>query len=111
MPLGDGTSLRLLICNTPPDVAEPIAKELVSSKLAAGVNILPGVVSLYWWQGELCRSAESTLFIRTTQAHVEAVTQTILSLHPYQVPEVSSLELLPGEGNETFAEWIRTSVK
>ena len=111
MPLGDGTSLRLLICNTPPDVAELIAKELVSSKLAAGVNILPGVISLYWWKGELCRSAESTLLIRTTQTHVEEVTQTIFRLHPYEVPELSSVELLPGEGSQAFAEWIRASVK
>lgn len=106
-----GSSLRILICNAPPDRAEPIARALLEARLAAGVNILPGVISLYWWKGELCRSAESTLLIRTTREREAAVTQKILALHPYEVPEVSSLELLPGEGNEAFSNWIRAWVK
>lgn len=103
--------LRLLICNTKPAEAEAIARALLTARLAAGVNIVPGVRSLYWWKGELCESAETTLLIRTTAENVPPATELIRALHSYEVPEISAVELLPGEGSEAFAAWIRASVK
>jgi periplasmic divalent cation tolerance protein len=81
---------------------------VLEKRLAACVNIVPGVVSLYWWQGALCRDAEATLLIKTRADLVEALTEAIRAAHPYEVPEVIALSLEPGEGNAAYAAWVRS---
>lgn len=100
--------LRVVLCNAPPDQAEGIARAVLEKRLAACVNILPGVVSLYWWQGELCRDAESTLLIKTRADLVAPLTDAIRAAHPYDVPEVIALPLQAGEGNAAYAAWVRS---
>jgi periplasmic divalent cation tolerance protein len=100
-------SLRLVLCNAPPDKAEAIARAVLEKRLAACVSIVPGVVSLYWWQGALCRDAEATLLIKTRADLIEALTEAIRAAHPYDVPEVIALPLQAGEGNAAYAAWVR----
>ena len=112
-PAGEGAGalgeapLRLVLCNAPADQAEAIARAVLEKRLAACVNIVPGVVSLYWWQGALCRDGESTLLIKTRSDLVEPLTEAIRSAHPYDVPEVIALPLQAGEGNAAYAAWVR----
>ncbi|HEY4117806.1 MAG TPA: divalent-cation tolerance protein CutA, partial [Byssovorax sp.] len=97
----DGPSeipLRMLVCNCPPDAAHGLAKALVERRLAACVNIVPGVLSVYRWKGKVEDAGESTLFIKTRAELVPAVTQAIKTLHRYELPEVVSLPLVLGEG-------------
>lgn len=103
-----GVPLRVVLCNAPPDRAEEIARAVLERRLAACVNILPGVVSLYWWEGKLCRDGESTLLIKTRADQVAALTEAIRAAHPYDVPEVIALRLEPGEGHAAYRAWVAT---
>ncbi len=100
-------ALRLVLCNAPPDRAEEIARAVLERRLAACVNIVPGVISLYWWDGSIHRDLESTLLIKTTADLVPALTVAILAAHPYAVPEVIALPLAPDEGNAAYRAWLR----
>lgn len=98
--------LRVVLCNAPPERAEEIARAVLDARLAACVNVIPGVISLYWWQGKVCRDAESTLIIKTRADRVAALTDKIRSVHPYEVAEVIALPLAAGEGNEAYCAWV-----
>jgi periplasmic divalent cation tolerance protein len=102
--------MRLLISTAPPDKAADLARRLVEERLAACVNILPGARSIYRWQGEICDDGEAVLLMKTEQARVAELTARLVELHPYDVPEVVSLELLEGEGNPAYLEWVRECV-
>jgi len=99
-------ALRVVLCNAAPDKAEEIARAVLDARLAACVNIVPGVTSLYWWQGAICRDAESTLLIKTRADLVPALTDAIRAAHPYDVPEVIALPLAEGEGNAAYRAWL-----
>ncbi|HVY44631.1 MAG TPA: divalent-cation tolerance protein CutA [Minicystis sp.] len=98
--------LRVLLCNTPPDRAAAIARALVERRLAACVNVLPGVLSVYRWQGAVEEAAESTLLVKTRASLAAAVTDAIVALHPYELPEVVSLPLAAGEGLAAYRAWL-----
>lgn len=96
----------MVLCNAPPEKAEAIARAVLDARLAACVNIVPGVVSLYWWQGAICKDAEATLLIKTRAELLPALTDAIRAAHPYEVPEIIALPIAPGEGNEAYHAWV-----
>jgi len=98
--------LRALLCTAPPDVAEVLAKRLVERKLAACVNVLPGVRSVYAWKGEVQVDDECLLVVKTRASLVPDVTAAILELHPYDMPEVVALALEGAEGNPAYLAWL-----
>ncbi|MBW2276100.1 MAG: divalent-cation tolerance protein CutA [Deltaproteobacteria bacterium] len=102
--------MRLLISTAPPDKAADLARQLVEERLVACVNILPGARSIYRWQGKICDDAEAVLLLKTEQARVAELTARLVELHPYDVPELVSLELVAGEGNPAYLEWVRDCV-
>ena len=77
--------MKLVLCNTPPDRAEPIARAVVERKLAACVNILPAVRSLYIWEGKVCDDAEATLLLKVAAEGVDALRAALVELHPYDL--------------------------
>ena len=85
-----------------------IARELVSRRHAACVNMVSGVKSFYRWQGKICRDSEYLLVIKTQEAEYDAVSATILELHSYDVPEILAFSVARGEPR--FLEWIATSL-
>ena len=89
--------------------AERIAHRLVEQQLAACVNILPGVQSIYRWQGSIESAAEVLLLIKTRSAHCPAVQSTIASLHSYEVPEL--LVLPVSGGSEAYLAWLKASLR
>jgi periplasmic divalent cation tolerance protein len=87
-----------------PEVAESLARALVGEGLAACVNVVPGVRSIYRWQGQICDDAEVLCLIKTRAALVPALTDRVLALHPYEVPEVLAL---PGAQVSTrYRRWL-----
>ena len=85
--------------------AEAIGGMLVEKRLAACVNILPGMRSLYWWQGKVERGEETVLVAKTRDDLVEALTEAVKAAHGYEVPCVVSLPITGG--NPDFIAWIR----
>ncbi|MBV8656212.1 MAG: divalent-cation tolerance protein CutA [Burkholderiales bacterium] len=82
-------SFLLVLCNVPDKAtAETLAEALVTSKLAACVNILPPATSIYRWQGKIEQAEEIPLLIKTTAARYADLEAAIDAIHPYEVPEV-----------------------
>jgi periplasmic divalent cation tolerance protein len=85
----------VFVYTTHPSVveAERIGRELVERRLCACVNILPGMVSLYWWQGALERGEEAVMIIKTRAALVEPVRAAVRQLHSYTTPAILVLPI------------------
>ena len=100
------SSEHIVILNTCPDkdTGEKIARALVDAKLAACVNIIPGVISTYRWKGEICRDEEALLLIKTRTADFKEVENMIKKLHPYDVPEIIALPIT--KGSKEYLEWL-----
>lgn len=94
----------LLVLSNCPDseTADRIARGLVEAQLAACVNRLPGVESIYRWQGKVERASEVMLLIKTTRERYPAVEASIRLWHPYEVPEIIALPVVAG-----FAPYLR----
>lgn len=90
-------SPMLVLCNCPNQaVAIELAQQLLQHRLAACVNVLPGVQSLYRWQGRIEREHEVTLLIKTTRPRYEALERLLAAAHPYDVPEIIALPVSAG---------------
>jgi periplasmic divalent cation tolerance protein len=100
-----------LILNTCPDVAvaERLAGLLVEGGLAACVNIVPAISSVYMWQGKLQKDAEVLLLIKTTADNYDKVQQLILAEHPYELPEIVAVSFT--DGLHGYFSWIKEVVK
>ena len=88
--------------------ARKIARHLVESRIAACVNIVPQVSSIYRWQGKVEETREWLLVIKTTAAAFEEVRQAITKLHSYDLPECVCLNVEDGAPN--YLQWIAESV-
>ncbi|MDR7537854.1 MAG: divalent-cation tolerance protein CutA [Armatimonadota bacterium] len=89
--------------------AERLAQALVVEHLAACVNVVPGVQSVYRWQGEVERATEWLLVIKTVQPALPAVIERIKSLHSYTVPEVLALPV--SAGSDAYLAWLTGQVR
>lgn len=98
--------MRVVLCNTPPDDADRIARSLVESKLAACVNVIPAVTSIYRWRGAVEKTTESTLLIKTRDDKVPALIEKIRKIHPYEVPEVVALSVDAAGVNPAYLAWV-----
>lgn len=87
--------------------AERIVAVLIGERLAACGNIIPGLTSLYSWQGAMERSAEVLVLLKTTQARLTALTERVVELHPYDLPEVLALPALGGLA--AYLQWVEDS--
>jgi periplasmic divalent cation tolerance protein len=88
--------LHVVFITTPPDQAERIARTLVEERLAACVNLLPGVKSVYHWQGQVETGDESLLVLKVPGANLDALYARVPEIHPYQVPEIIALPVASG---------------
>jgi len=89
--------------------AERIARELVERRLAACVNVVAAVSSVYRWKGRVESDEERLLLIKTRAEHFEALRETLVALHPYELPEAIAVPI--EAGHEPYLEWIDESVR
>jgi periplasmic divalent cation tolerance protein len=96
---------------TAPNVeeAERLAEILVEKKLAACIQILPGMTSVYRWQGKVERQSEVLLIAKTTRAKFAEFEKEVRAIHSYETPEIVALELTAG--SRPYLEWLKTSVE
>jgi periplasmic divalent cation tolerance protein len=88
--------------------AEKIAQALVTEKLAACVNVLPGIRSCYVWERKLTWAEEVLLVIKTTRGRFGQLQGRVKALHSYEVPEIVSVSI--DEASQPYLDWIDTSV-
>jgi periplasmic divalent cation tolerance protein len=86
--------------------AEKIAQLLVEAKLAACVNILPSITSIYSWKGQVESAEEHLLMIKSPQANYSAIETAIRDHHPYELPEIISVTV--GQGLPEYINWIHS---
>jgi periplasmic divalent cation tolerance protein len=95
----------VIFCTVPNiESGEKIANLLVEQKLAACVNIVPGLRSIYRWEDKICDDCELLLVIKTRSSIFEQIKSSIKSLHPYSVPEIISIPIKDGDDN--YLKWI-----
>ncbi|WP_341502122.1 divalent-cation tolerance protein CutA [Gallaecimonas sp. GXIMD4217] len=100
------TDAQVVLCTCPDEaIARALARKLLESRLAACVNLLPGVRSLYLWQGELCDEAEVQLVIKSRAEHWPALERLIVEQHPYEVPEILALPV--SQGLPAYLNWLQ----
>jgi periplasmic divalent cation tolerance protein len=101
--------MLIYITTADKEQARAIGKALVETKLAACVNIIENMNSMYMWQGELQDDKEVILIAKTTEPLVPELVATVKTLHSYDCPCILSFEV--SGGNESFLEWIANEVK
>lgn len=100
------SDVLLGLCTFPDaEQARQIGTVLVEKQLVACVNLLPGVTSVYRWQGAVETADETLAVFKTTRAAWPAFERTLAELHPYDVPEIVALE--PAAVAEAYAAWVR----
>lgn len=101
-------SEALIVLVTAPagEAAERLAEALVGEQLAACVNLVGPVRSIYRWEGRVCRDDEQLLIIKTTRARFTALEARVRALHSYDVPEIIALPI--ERGSAAYLEWIKS---
>jgi periplasmic divalent cation tolerance protein len=91
------------------DLAEKVASTIVKESLAACVNIVPGIRSIYRWEGKVCDDAELLLLIKSSEDNFESVRSRIRQLHTYDTPEVIAVPI--GAGDPDYLNWLHAQLK
>ncbi len=101
-----GADVQVVLVTAPNvEVARFLARSLVESRLAACVNVVPAIHSLYRWEGEVQEDEEVLLVVKTRADRRDALASHICELHPYDVPEVLALPAVGG--SEPYLRWLR----
>ncbi|WP_425603681.1 divalent-cation tolerance protein CutA [Stenotrophomonas capsici] len=102
--------VRLVFCTCPDhDSAQALAHHLVARRLAACVNLLPPMQSVYGWQGQIEQAEEVQLLIKTCADRLEALQAAILERHPYELPEIVAISA--SAGLPAYLDWIRAQTR
>ena len=103
------TPYQLVLCTCPDQVtAQNIAEQLVDKQLAACVNILPGITSIYQWQGKRETAQEHLLLIKTTNEVYDVLEQALTDLHPYELPEIIAVSV--ERGSAAYLDWMSQQI-
>lgn len=98
----------ILLTTAPPDIAQGLARSLVEERLAACVNLLPGVRSVYRWEGAVQDDPETLLLVKSTRRALPDLQARLTALHPYEVPEQIVLE--PAALGDLYRTWLLGAV-
>lgn len=106
----DGDAILLCLCSCPDATrAEQLAGALVGERLAACINIVPGLRSVFRWQGSVQRESEVLLLIKTTRSRYPALQARLPQLHPYELPELLAVESV--FGLPAYLQWVVESTR
>ncbi len=96
---------NVIFCTVPSqEDGKKIGNILVKERLAACVNIVSGITSIYEWKGELCDDSEFLMIIKSRKGLFENIKKRIVENHPYELPEIISLSI--DDGLEPYLDWI-----
>ena len=105
-------NLRLVYITTKDrEEAHKIGRSLVEDKLAACVNIIDGMESIYRWEGKIEEAKEAILIAKTPYHNVKELTEKVKEMHSYECPCVISLQLSEQEGNQEYQDWLLRNSK
>ena len=99
-------SVTLVTCKNARQ-GETIARALVGERLAACVNVVPGIASIYRWEGKVRRDAECLLVIKSRAANAKRIEKRVKALHSYTVPEILHLRI--ASGSAAYLRWVKES--
>jgi periplasmic divalent cation tolerance protein len=96
----------VLVYTTFPSVveAEKAGREIVEQRLAACVNILPGMISHYWWEGKIERGEEAVMIVKTRASFADRVRKAVKAVHPYTTPAILVIAVEMVE--DTYLRWL-----
>ncbi len=97
----------IVLVTSPKDIAESLATTLVAEHLAACVNIIPGVTSIFSWEGKVCQEEEVLLLIKTNNSSWNQLQERVQELHTYDIPEIVSVPI--EAGFQPYLDWINQS--
>lgn len=100
----EASDVRVVLVTAPGADAETLARALVGERLAACVNVVAGIRSIYRWEGEVQADDEALLVIKTTEARLDALVARVNALHAYDLPEV--LALPAAGGSPAYLDWV-----
>jgi len=111
MEAGSATVPSIVVYVTVPnnEAGKKLSESIIKEKLAACVNRVPGIESVYWWDGKVQTDSEELLIIKTRESLLDALTEHVKHNHEYDVPEVISLPITGG--NLKYLEWIKNSTR
>ncbi|MEE2787875.1 MAG: divalent cation tolerance protein CutA [Myxococcota bacterium] len=98
--------MKVVLCNCPESSALPIAKDLIARRLAACVNLLSSVRSVYHWDGEVAEEVERPLLIKTSTSRIDELRDALVALHPYEVPEILVLDVDVALSHTPYVRWV-----
>ncbi len=94
----------VVLITCPVERAEDIAKVILDRRLAACINIIPEVSSLYWWEGKVNIDREALLIVKTRMDRIGDLERAVKEIHPYDVPEIIALPIV--QGSREYMDWI-----
>ena len=100
-------SIIVLITAGSEEEAHKIAELLTGEKKAACVNIVPGINSLFWWEGKIDSARESLLLVKTKASLFPEIVELVKGTHSYEVPEIIALPIVAG--SEDYLKWLNTA--
>lgn len=103
------SEIVVLITTATEEEAHSIAELLLKQRKVACVNIVPGVDSLFWWQGKLDSARESLLIVKTKASALHEIVNLVKQVHSYEIPEIIALPIIGG--NEDYLKWLNSEVK
>jgi periplasmic divalent cation tolerance protein len=106
---GRAAEVRVVLVTAPPAAARRLARALVGRRVAACVNVVPGVRSTYRWKGRVEEAGESLLVIKTAGDRVGALLEAVRGLHPYECPEGIALPVVAGLPD--YLRWVRSETR
>ncbi len=101
------TPIQIALVTCPPDAAQKLAASLVEQRVAACVNIVPQVQSVYRWEGKIMQDTEQLLLIKFAAGDFDRLREAVLKLHPYELPEIIAVNI--SDGHAPYLDWILAS--
>lgn len=101
--------MKIVFVTATPEDAPGLLRRLVEERLVAGGNIIPGVRSIYRWQGAIQDEPECVMLMETAEHRVEAMMRRLSELHPYEVPKI--LTFRPEDGLQDYLAWVEEETR
>lgn len=106
----DGNDYVVILVTAPDDgIAAKMGRRLVEERLVACANIIPGLRSIYWWEGRVEEATEVLVMLKAREADVALISRRVRELHPYSVPEVIAVPIMGGSSD--YLSWIHSETE